>query len=80
MTQNTEPGSLSDEYASPVDESPQIAAHCANTPARAKACEMCKKCLASKYGTPRQCSCLENPTDGGAWWAAVMGSLRVGHD
>ena len=24
-------------------------------------------------GNPRQCSCLENPRDGGAWWAAVYG-------
>ena len=24
-------------------------------------------------GTPLQYSCLENPTDGGAWWAAVFG-------
>ena len=24
-------------------------------------------------GTPLQYSCLENPTDGGAWWAAVHG-------
>jgi len=24
-------------------------------------------------GTPRQYSCLENPMDGGAWWAAVYG-------
>ena len=24
-------------------------------------------------GTPPQCSCLENPRDGGAWWAAVFG-------
>ena len=34
-------------------------------------------------GTPLQSSCLENPMDGGAWWAAVHGvakSLRVGHD
>ena len=22
-------------------------------------------------GSPLQCSCLENPRDGGAWWAAV---------
>ena len=28
-------------------------------------------------GTPLQYSCLENPMDGGAWWAAVYG---VGHD
>ena len=24
-------------------------------------------------GTPLQYSCLENPMDGGAWWAAVCG-------
>ena len=24
-------------------------------------------------GTPLQDSCLENPIDGGAWWAAVYG-------
>ena len=24
-------------------------------------------------GTPLQCSCLENPRGGGAWWAAVCG-------
>ena len=24
-------------------------------------------------GTPLQCSCLENPRDRGAWWAAVYG-------
>ena len=24
-------------------------------------------------GTPLQYSCLENPIDGGAWWAAVYG-------
>ena len=29
---------------------------------------------------PLQCSCLENPRDGGAWWAAIYGSHRVGHD
>ena len=27
----------------------------------------------SANGTPLQCSCLENPRDGGAWWAAVHG-------
>ena len=25
------------------------------------------------HGNPLQCSCLENPRDGGAWWAAVCG-------
>ena len=24
-------------------------------------------------GKPLQCSCLENPRDGGAWWAAIYG-------
>ena len=27
-------------------------------------------------GNPLQCSCLENPRDGGAWWAAVYGVSR----
>ena len=31
-------------------------------------------------GNPLQCSCLENPRDGGAWWLPSMGSHRVGHD
>ena len=28
------------------------------------------------HGTPLQYSCLENPMDGGAWWAAVHGVVR----
>ena len=31
-------------------------------------------------GTLLQYSCLENPIDGGAWWAQSMGLLRVGHN
>ena len=31
-------------------------------------------------GNPLQCSCLENPRNGGAWWAAVYGVAHVGHD
>ena len=27
-------------------------------------------------GTPLQHSCLENPMDGGAWWAAVHGVAK----
>ena len=27
-------------------------------------------------GDPLQCSCLENPTDRGAWWAAVHGVVK----
>ena len=30
-------------------------------------------------GNPPQYSCLENPTDRGAWWATVHGVTRVGH-
>ena len=29
-----------------------------------------------QYGTPLQYSCLENPMDGGAWWAAVHGVAK----
>ena len=28
-------------------------------------------CIGEGNGNPLQCSCLENPRDGGAWWAAV---------
>ena len=31
-------------------------------------------------GNPLHYSCLENPTDRGAWWATVIGLQRVGHD
>ena len=31
-------------------------------------------------GNALQYSCLENPMDGGAWWATVHGLQRVGHD
>ena len=31
-------------------------------------------------GTPLQYSCLENPMDGGAWLAAILGWHRVGHN
>ena len=30
-------------------------------------------CIGERNGNPLQCSCLENPRDGGAWWAAVSG-------
>ena len=31
-------------------------------------------------GNPLQHSCLENPMDGGAWWAAVHGVAKSRHD
>ena len=30
-------------------------------------------CIGEGNGNPLQCSCLENPRDGGVWWAAVSG-------
>ena len=30
-------------------------------------------CIEEGNGNPLQCSCLENPRDGGAWWAFVYG-------
>ena len=30
-------------------------------------------CVGEGNGDPLQCSCLENPREGGAWWAAVYG-------
>src|SRR5574337_718718 len=30
-------------------------------------------CIGEGNGNPLQCSCLENPRDGGAWWASVCG-------
>ena len=46
--------------------------------------EMCKDCFGEFQtvfkgegdGTPLQYSCLENPMDGGAWWAAVNGVAK----
>ena len=33
-------------------------------------------CIGEGNGNPLQCSCLENPRDGGAWWAAVCGVAK----
>ena len=30
-------------------------------------------CIGEGNGNPLQCSCLENPRDGKAWWAAIYG-------
>ena len=30
-------------------------------------------CIGGGNGNPFQCSCLENPRDGGAWWATIYG-------
>ena len=31
-------------------------------------------CIGEGNGNPLQYSCLENPRDGGAWWAAICGT------
>ena len=33
-------------------------------------------CIGEGNGNPLQCSCLENPRDRGAWWAAVYGAAQ----
>ena len=35
-------------------------------------------CIGGGNGNLLQCSCLENPRDGGAWWAAVYGVAQSG--
>ena len=35
-------------------------------------------CIAEGNGNPLKCSCLENPRDRGAWWAAVYGVVQSG--
>ena len=36
-------------------------------------CATSFSCIGKGNGNPFQCSCLENPMDGGAWWAAIYG-------
>ena len=37
-------------------------------------------CIGEGNGNPLQCSCLDNPMDGGSWWLPSVGSHGVGHD
>ena len=47
-------------------------------PANAKVkLKLCHSLVGEGNGTPLQYSCLENPMDGGAWWAAVHGSKEL---
>ena len=34
-------------------------------------------CIEEVNGNPLQYSCLENPRDGGAWWAAIYGVAEL---
>ena len=38
-----------------------------------KLLELISEFIGEGNGNPLQCSCLENPREGGAWWAAVSG-------
>ena len=49
--------------------------HTAETRKKSSLC-LCVKALGEGNGTPLQYSCLENPMDGGAWWAAVHGVAK----
>jgi len=33
-------------------------------------------CIGEGNGNPLQCSCLENPRDGEAWWVAISGVVQ----
>ena len=35
-----------------------------------------ERSLGEGNGNPLQCSCLEKPRDGGAWWAAIYGDAQ----
>ena len=34
-------------------------------------------CIGEGNGNPLQCSCLENPRNGGAWWADIYGVAQI---
>ena len=55
---------------SPVDI---IESECVFLMHSANLCLLIRVFLGEGNGNPLQCSCLENPRDGGAWWAAVFG-------
>ena len=38
--------------------------------------EFSLSCIGEGNSNPLQCSCLENPMDGGAWWATVHGVTK----
>ena len=40
---------------------------------RATSLSLFTSCIGEGNGNPLQCSCLENPRGGRAWWAAVRG-------
>ena len=49
---------------------------CCQMSLRGKTTQLTTISLGEGNGTPLQYSCLENPMDGGAWWAAVHGVAK----
>ena len=39
-------------------------------------CHFSLSCIGKGNGNPLRCSCLENPRDGEAWWAAIYGVIQ----
>ena len=56
-----EPGGLQSMGSLRLDTTEQLHFHCSLSR------------IGEGNGNPLQCSCLENPRDGGAWWAAIYG-------
>ena len=56
-----EPGGLQSMGSLELDTTERLHFHCSLS------------CIGEGNGNPLQCSCLENPRDGGAWWAAIYG-------
>ena len=54
----------------------QLEASAGHTGSTATGADSICRRLIQGNGTPLQCSCLENPMDGGAWWAAVHGVAK----
>ena len=46
------------------------------SPGDSKELDMTERLTGEGNGTPLQYSCLENPMDGGAWWATVHGVAK----
>ena len=59
MVKDREPGVLQSMQSQSSDTTERIHFH------------FSRLCTGEGNGNPLQCSCLENPRDGGAWWAAV---------
>jgi len=70
IDQGTVPGtSYSVDLRVPQHESGRLSSCCSDL-------RLSRALFREGDGTPLQYSCLENPMDGGAWWAAVHGVVK----